>query len=123
MVLLLDILIIALIVVAIAVLIYLIFFLKKLGSNIELITQDVHELKERTEPILIQLEDTAAKANSIVEKAESHLNSLEETIENVQSRYQAFSEGIKTDNPFADFIKNISAVSKGINAFWKKYKD
>lgn len=119
----LDILLIILIVVAIAVLVYFVFFLNKLGSNIELMARDAHELKQRTELLLIQLEETTAKANSIVDKAESHLNSLEEFIDNVQSRYKAFSDGVRTDNPFADFIKNISAVSKGINAFWKKYKD
>lgn len=118
-----DILTVLLIVIGIAALFYLIFFLKSATQNLNLITSDVHEMKEKIEPIITNLEEATGRANSIVERTEEYVDSMDQLIEELKSRYNSFSWGVKHDNPVADFIKNVSALSKGINAFWSKYKN
>ncbi len=118
-----DILTVVLIVVGIGALFYLILFLKSAAKNFNLITSDVHDMKEKIEPIITNLEDACGRANSIVERTEEYIDSLDQLIEEFKTRYNSFSWGVKHDNPVADFIKNVSALSKGINAFWSKYKN
>jgi uncharacterized protein YoxC len=121
---LIDVMLIILILSASALCIYAIIYLKRLTEQIEAVRKDVHELVERTTPILENLEDVTQRANRIVLEVGNYWDEIDRSIRNLRERVSNFSFSRLSDveYPAKDIIKNIKAFAKGMAAFWQEFK-
>ena len=108
---LIDVLLIILILSASALCIYAIIYLKKLTEQIEAVRKDVHELVERTTPILENLENVTQRANRIVLEVGNYWDEIDRSIRNLRERVSNFSftRLSNVEYPAKDLIKNIKA--------------
>ena len=121
----LDILLIILVASAIVLCLYLIFSLKKINVTLNQLQNDVHNISEKTLPILDNLQQVSEKINNITERAANQINDLTNSIQKVKDKIFFLKPRDKkssSENPVNNLIKNLSAVSKGISAFWQKLR-
>ena len=121
----LDILLIILVASAIVLCVYLIFSLKKINVTLNQLQNDVHNISEKTLPILDNLQQVSEKINNITERAANQINDLTNSIQKVKDKIFFLKPRDKkssSENPVNNLIKNLSAVSKGISAFWQKLR-
>ena len=120
-----DILLIILILSASALCIFLIFYLKKLVDHVEAVREDVHELVEKTTPVLENLDDVTRRANRIVLEVENYWNEIDSSIKKVRERISGLTSLKRytdAENPVSELIKNVKALTKGFVAFWQAVK-
>ena len=120
-----DILLIILILSASALCIFLIFYLKKLVDHVEAVRKDVHELVEKTTPVLENLDDVTRRANRIVLEVENYWNEIDNSIKKVRERISGLTSLKRytdAESPVSELIKNVKALTKGIVAFWQAIK-
>ncbi len=120
-----DILLIILILVAIALGIYLIITLKKFNAALSNMESAVDDFRTRLNPILDNLQEVTEKANNVVNIAEQEVKAVGSSIKDVRKTISMLSlKNIKTKaaNPVIDLIDNLSAISKGVAAFWHRLK-
>lgn len=119
---LIDIFLVILILSASALCIYAIIYLKNLTAQLETIRKDVHELVEKTSPVLQNLNDITRKANRVVSDVENYWEDLDNSIKNLRERISnltSLKRFTDADNPISELIKNIRAIAKGIHVFWQ----
>ena len=122
---LIDYLTIVLLIIGIILGIYLIFAIKKLLQEFSRIQQDVHDLYERSIPLIENADESLKKFNRITDEADHHISKLGEFFENIKVNYTRIKDRIeksKTENPAYDLYKNLTAISKGFSTFWNKLK-
>jgi uncharacterized protein YoxC len=105
--------------------IYAIFYLKKLTEQVEAVRKDIHQVIQRTVPVLDNLEQVTYKANRVATEVESYWNELDLAIRNLRykvSHLTPLKKFREAESTVSEIIKNISAVSKGLIAFWSKLK-
>lgn len=120
-----DILLIILILLASALCIFLIFYMKKLVDQVEAIRKDVHELVEKTTYVLENLDDVTRRANRVVSEVEYYWNEIDSSIKKVRERISGLTSlkrYIDAENPVSELIKNVKALSKGFITFWQAIK-
>ncbi len=120
-----DILLIILILSASALCIFLIFYLKKLIDHVEAVRKDVHELVEKTTPVLENLDDVTRRANRVVSEVENYWNEIDSSIKKVRERISGLTSLKRytdAENPVSELIKNVKALTKGFVAFWQAIK-
>lgn len=120
-----DILLIILILLASALCIFLIFYMKKLVDQVEAIRKDVHELVEKTTYVLENLDDVTRRANRVVSEVEYYWNEIDSSIKKVRERISGLTSlkrYIDGENPVSELIKNVKALSKGFITFWQAIK-
>ena len=109
----------------IALCVFLIIYLKRIVVSVEKLQKDMDKLTDETVPILKNIAEVTQKANRITDEAEKHWNDLENAIQNVRDRFSRLthkpSDG-SAENTGRDFVRNISALIKGITAFWSKWR-
>ncbi|OGU55111.1 MAG: hypothetical protein A2V66_13675 [Ignavibacteria bacterium RBG_13_36_8] len=118
-----DILLIVLIIAASALCVYLIISLSKLNKSVDSLQKDIHQLIEKTIPVLENMNDATGKINKVITEAEGHWGDLNAAIESAKekvSRLSLKSRFDKSENPIQQLIKNLSAIVKGISAFWSE---
>ncbi|MBK7106332.1 MAG: hypothetical protein IPH62_13715 [Ignavibacteriae bacterium] len=119
----LDVLLVILIIVAIIVGIYLIFALRKINNTLDIVREDINILNNRLEPILENLTIITEKFAKISEETERRIFDISNTIQNVRNTVSKLSfrnENYAGRNPVQDLLNNVSAISKGVSAFWRK---
>ena len=105
--------------------IYAIFYLKKLTEQVEAVRKDIHQIIQRSVPILENLEQVTNKANRVATEVESYWNELDLAIRNLRYKVSIFTPLKKyreAESTVSELIKNIKAVSKGLIAFWSELK-
>lgn len=121
-----DILLLLLIAVAIIVCVYLVLTLKKVIETLTRVEKDVHELSEKTVPLLENLNEVSKKALYISSEAEKHVEDLNSAVNNAKQKFRDFtsevSQGSNPEYPAGNLIKILTGISRGIAVFWKKYK-
>ncbi|MCF8355601.1 MAG: hypothetical protein K9H48_14205 [Melioribacteraceae bacterium] len=123
---LLDILLMILVIVAIVLCIYLIFALRKMGTIVQDMGKDIHNLVSKSEPVLDNWEKITSDAAEITEKAKEQLNDINDIYLSLKSRLNWLTEkkeaGKNPENRIYTLVESLSAVSKGLSAFWNTYK-
>ena len=123
----LDILLLILIIVAIIVGVYVILTLKKVMVTMTSVEKDIHELSQKTIPLLENLNETSQKINYITNEAERHVEDFNSAIITVKEKIHSFTsemsqQGSGPEFPASSLIKILTGISKGIAVFWSKYK-
>lgn len=119
-----DIFLLVLIIVGILVGVYLILTLKKITSTLDFVRNDLESINNKLEPILENVKTITDKAVNISDETEKRVLDLSNTIQNVRSTVSKFSfKGRSTQSkraPIQELLSNLTAISKGISAFWQK---
>lgn len=123
---LLDILLLILVIVAIVLCIYLIFALRKMGAIVQNMEKDIHSLVSKSVPVLDNWEKITSDAAEITEKAKEQLNDINDIYLSLKSRLNWLTEkkeaGKNPENRIYTLVESLSAISKGLSAFWNTYK-
>jgi len=121
----LDILLILLIIVGIVLCIYLIITLSKLNKTLDLFQNGLQTTNDKLDPILENLNLIVEKAVNISDETQKRFNDIGNTIQSVKDTVNKFSFRGKgysgSKNPIQELLSNLTAVSKGVSAFWKKF--
>jgi uncharacterized protein YoxC len=120
-----DILLIILILAATALCLYVIFSLKKMNLQIELMRKDMKQLVDSTFPVLNNLNEVTEKINRVVSEAEGYWDDIDRSIKNFKSKISdltSLSKFRDAEIPAKDLIKNLRAFFKGIYTFWSEFK-
>lgn len=122
-----DIMLLILIIVAIIVCVYLVLTLKKVTETLVRVEKDVHELSEKTVPLLENLNEVSKKAVYITSEAEKHVEDFNSAVNNAKEKFRNFtsdvvSQGSNPEYPAGNLIKILTGISRGIAVFWKNYK-
>ncbi len=110
-----------------ALCISLIVYLNRISRSIKNIEAEVRDLSSDVKPLLSSTTELSDKLNHISEEAGKQLNTTKnivakvddriDTILLLEERFRSIFEG-----SILDFLKNISAIASGVNAFWNAYK-
>ncbi len=116
-----DILLVILIAAASLLCVYLIFTLIKVNRNISLFRRDVEDIKNKLFPILDNLQKITDKAAEVSSSAEEKIKNFTHTINSLKKILSSFVSPVSGSNDpqirINTFIRNLSAISKGISAF------
>lgn len=124
MVLLIDILTIILLVLVCALIVFVFITLKKLNRSIDVLSADVHQLIDSTIPAVENLNKASEKLANVADDAEKHMADFNRFVLSTKTRINSLSTRVKegaNQNPVMNLVKNLSAISRGISAFWEKY--
>ena len=104
--------------------IYLVISLKKMNAALDYLQRDIKDLNERLEPIFENIKIITDKVVNISDETEKRVLDLGDTIQNVKNTVSRFSipgkGSSKSRSPIQDLIRNLTATSKGVSAFWHK---
>jgi uncharacterized protein YoxC len=113
-----------LIIVGIVLCIYLIITLSKLNKTLDLVQNGLESTNNKLDPILENLNLIVEKAVNISDETQRRVNDISNTIQSVKDTVNKFSFRSRSDsgsrNPIQELLSNLTAVSKGVSAFWKK---
>ncbi len=105
----------------------LIFYLNKITHTIRDIEGEIKELSGQIKPLISSSLELSEKLNYLSGEAKSQINIIKETIGRVKDRVdmilsleERLREGL--ERPLTGLLKNLSALSNGINTFWKTFK-
>ncbi len=122
-----DIFLLALIIVAIVLCVYLVLTLRKVTETVQRVESDIHELSKSTVPLLENLNEETKKIVYITNEAEKHVDDINGAIihfkEKVDDFKSGFAHSMNPDNPVQSMIRTISGIVKGISAFWHKFSN
>lgn len=120
----LEIFLLILIIVGIALCVYLIIALKKINVTLDFVQRDLSNVNEKLGPILDNVKAITDKAVNISDEAEKRVLDIGNTLQNVRntvSKFSIKSKGSSSNrSPIQDLLSNLTAVSKGVSAFWQK---
>ena len=120
----LEIFLLILIIVGIALGVYLIIALKKINVTLDFVQKDLSNVNEKLGPILDNVKVITDKAVNISDEAEKRVLDIGNTLQNVRntvSKFSITSKGSSSNrSPVQDLLSNLTAVSKGVSAFWQK---
>jgi uncharacterized protein YoxC len=104
----------------------LIFYINKITNTIRNIEADIKDLSVQLKPLITASAELSEKLNYLSDEAKGQVSLVKETIGKVIDRVdmilsleEELREGL--EKPLTGLLKNLSAVSNGINAFWKTY--
>lgn len=121
----LDVLVIILVISAIILCFFLIYWFKHLDKKIDSIQRDVHDIYERSIPILDNLKETTDNLNNITNEAQNKLNTISELVENTKEKFSWLAisgESHKSTQPAENLVNRLKALSRGISAFFAKLR-
>ena len=81
-----DIFLIILILSASALSLFAISYLKRITEQVEAVRKDVHQLIEKTNPVVENLEEVTRRANRIVSEVENYWEEIDSSIKKVRER-------------------------------------
>ncbi len=124
---LLSILTIILIIAAIVLCIALVIYLNRITNSVKGIESNIRNLSSQVNPLLGSVVNLSEKLNSISEDAKEQLGTSKKIITDIKDRVDKI---LRTEEKIrgsieisaADIIKNFSAITNGIGAFWSAYK-
>lgn len=104
----------------------LIFYINRITNTIRQIETEIKELTEQIKPLIITAAELSEKLNYLTEEARGQVSNVKEIVRKVKDRVEKilsleeqFREGL--ERPINGLLKNLSAVSNGINTFWKTF--
>ncbi len=105
----------------------LIIYLYKLTKAVKGIETEVKEMSSQVKPLVASAKNLMEKLNNISEDAKEPVEIVKGIASDVKDRVDTildFEEKVRRgfEEPIMGFIKSLSAVVNGVNAFWNAYK-
>lgn len=118
---------IILLIAASALCIYLIIYFNRITKSISSIEGNIKNLIEEIKPFIKSTTALSNNINDITESAKSQVDITKNIVTDVKDRVDlilGFEEKIRegVEGPVIGLIKNLSAITRGIETFWKTYK-
>lgn len=123
-----DIFVLILLLTASVLCIALIIGLKRIIQSVSMLQRDVNELSTSLKPLIKSTQSLTEKIITVTEETKSQLNVSKSIVHDVRLRVDQLLEiegKVKDgmENTVMPLINNLSAIVKGFDAFWKKYKN
>jgi uncharacterized protein YoxC len=118
---------IILLIAASALCIYLIIYFNRITKSVSSIEANIKNLVEEIKPLIETTTALSNNINDITESAKSQVDVAKSIVTDVKDRVDlilGFEEKIRegVEGPVIGLIKNLSAITRGIETFWKTYK-
>lgn len=119
-----NVLLLVLLAVASVFLVYLIGFIKQTQKNLTAVQQDIHQMKERIDPILIKADKIADNVTIITEDVQEQVTSVKRVVQDVTDKVEGLlniDKKIKENldsSPVSGIYKKVVAMTHGVSAFW-----
>ena len=104
----------------------LIFYINKITNSVKNIEAEIKDLTEQVKPLISASTEISEKLNYLSGEAKNQVNTVKEIIGKVKNRVdiilsleEQVREGL--EKPLNGLLRNLSAVSNGINTFWKTF--
>lgn len=104
----------------------LVFYLNRITNSIKDIENRFNDLAGELKPLITAATELSEKLNYLSGEAKGQIGIIKGTISKVTDRVdkilsleEQFREGL--ERPINGLLKNLSAVSNGINTFWKTF--
>jgi hypothetical protein len=120
-----DIFLLVLIISATALCIYLVFSLRKINRNVDLMQEDLHKFLEAATPAVQKLESIAERLDNITSTTERHVMDVSDTIDGYVEKSKQYITTLKSEskhNQVVSLINNLRAVVKGVSVFLRDLK-
>lgn len=104
----------------------LIFYLNRITKSIGVIEADIKDLSSQLKPLIASTKKLSEKLNDLALDAKDQVKVLKSIVTDVRERADTILEleenvREKVEENLFDVIKNITAVTNGVNAFWNAY--
>ena len=104
----------------------LVFYLNRITNSIKDIENRFNDLAEQLKPFIITATELSEKLNYLSGEVKGQISIIKGTISKVTDRVdkilsleEQLREGL--ERPIFGLLKNLSAVSNGINTFWRTF--
>ncbi len=121
----LDILLIILVLLASALCVFAIIYLKRITEQVEAVRKDVHEFIEKTNPVCENLEEITQRIKQVVSEVENYWEGIDSSIKNLRERLSIFTSLKNFQTivyPAKYLLKNVKALASGTSVFLETYK-
>lgn len=125
---LIDIFIIILLITASFLCIALIIGLKRIIQSVSMLQKDINELTTSIKPLIESTQLLTNNLNQVTEETKTQLNVSKSILNDVRFRVDKILEielkvrdGV--ENVVMPLVSGLNAIGKGIDAFWRKYKN
>jgi len=123
-----QILTIVLIVSASALCIALIYYLNKIVKSVQSINKDINELSANLKPLIHSTTDLSDNLNKITSEAKDQLRISRSILSDFRERADkllSIEDKIRSgvEDTVMPFVKNLHAVGKGVESFWRNFKN
>jgi uncharacterized protein YoxC len=104
----------------------LIFYVNKITNAIKNIEAEIKDLSSQVKPLINASTELSEKLNYLSGEAKSQVGTVKEIISKVKDRVDmilSLEEQLRgsLEKPLTGLLKNLSAVSNGVNTFWKTF--
>ncbi len=118
---------IVLLITASALCIALIIYMKQITDSFKSVQLSLNKISNDVEPLIDSATELSEKINSFTDEAKEQLSISKNIITDVKDRVDTVLDLEKKirgglEDSSMELIKNLSAVSNGISAFWSAYK-
>ena len=105
----------------------LVIYINRITKSIKDIESEVQDLSSEIKPLIASTTNLSEKLNQISGEAGEQLNITKGIVNKFNDRVDTIldlEEKVRDGfaGPVLDLIKNLSAISNGVNAFWNAYK-
>jgi uncharacterized protein YoxC len=123
-----QILTILLIVSASALCIALIYYLNKIVKSVQSINKDMNELSANLKPLIHSTTELSDNLNKITSEAKDQLRISRSILSDFRERADkllSIEDKIRSgvEDTVMPFVKNLHAVGKGVESFWRNFKN
>ena len=110
-----------------ALCVFLIIYVNRITKSIKAIESDIKNFATEIKPLIESTTSLSNNINEITERAKSQLDITKNIVTDVKDRVDvilSYEEKIRegVEGPVFGLIKNLSAISKGFETFWKTLK-
>ena len=105
----------------------LVIYINRITKTIKDIKSEVQDLSSEIKPLIASTTNLSEKLNRISTEASEQINitkgivnKFNDRVDTILDLEEKVREGFA--GPVLDLIKNLSAISNGVNAFWNAYK-
>lgn len=119
---------VVLIISASALCIALIFYLNKIVKSVHSINDNIKELSSNLRPLIQSTQELSENLNKITSDAKDQIRITKSIINDFRDRADRilnFESRIRTgvEDAVMPFVTNLSAIGKGIETFWRNFKN
>ncbi|MBK7629598.1 MAG: hypothetical protein IPJ23_02555 [Ignavibacteriales bacterium] len=111
-----------------ALCIALIFYLNKIVKSVQSINSNIHDLSANIKPLIQTSMELSDNLNKMTSNATEQLNISKSIISDIRERADkllSIEYKIRSgvEEAVLPFVKNLNAVGKGVESFWRNFKN
>lgn len=122
-----DIFLVILMLSASALCVYVIITLKNVTKTLAAVQEDVHQLKQKVDPILLNVDVISDRVAKVTIEAEELVASIKHLADDIKNKIdELLHKGKKIkdnfESPVNEWYRKVTGLANGIGAFWSTLK-